>query len=254
MQVEQRSGPRPEFMSLRYRFVRKVGFLLRLRLEARPGWPWRLAMAGLAWIMRLHALTLRYAVEDKPGYFADHFDHPVIFLVWHNRIVSLPALYERRRSRHRPVMFVLTSASPEGSLLAHFLGHFGLGAVRGSTSRRASVALREMARQIAKGHDMIVTPDGPRGPRYRLQSGPLYLSQRTGRPIVPLHVEYSRYVRFKSWDGFAVPLPLARVKLIIDEPCWINASCTDEELEAERLRIQRIMTDSLLMDALAAPR
>jgi len=135
-------------MSLGYRCIRKVGYFLRLRLETEPGWTWRSAMGALAWIMRLHGLTLRYAVEDKPGYFAGGH-RPVIFLLWHNRIASMPTFYERRRRRHRLSAFVLTSAGPEGSLLAQFLRHFGLGAVRGSTSRRASAALREMARRIA---------------------------------------------------------------------------------------------------------
>jgi lysophospholipid acyltransferase (LPLAT)-like uncharacterized protein len=241
-------------MSLRYRCVRKVGYFLRLRLETQPGWIWRLAMAGLAWIMRLHGLTLRYVLEDRPGYFAGQIERPVIFLLWHNRIASMPAFYERWRVRHRPRAIVLTSASPEGSLLAQFLDHFGLGAVRGSSSRRASVALREMARRVAKGHDIIVTPDGPRGPRYHLQPGALYLAQRTSRPIVPVHLEYSRYLRFKSWDGFAIALPFARVKLVIGEPCWINASCINDELETERRRLEQIMTQSLLMDGPGAVR
>jgi len=234
-------------MSLGYRCIRKVGYFLRLRLETEPGWTWRSAMGALAWIMRLHGLTLRYAVEDKPGYFAGGH-RPVIFLLWHNRIASMPTFYERRRRRHRLSAFVLTSAVPEGSLLAQFLRHFGLGAVRGSTSRRASAALREMARRIAEGDDIIITPDGPRGPRYRLQSGALYLAQKTGRPIVPLHLEYSHYFRFKTWDGFAVALPFARVKLVIGDPRRINASSTDDELEIERQHLERIMTESLLMD------
>ncbi|HEY4283256.1 MAG TPA: lysophospholipid acyltransferase family protein [Chthoniobacterales bacterium] len=232
-------------MSLRYRVVRKIGYFLRLRLETEPGWLWRAAMAILAWLMRMHGSTLRFVVEDKPGYFAKRFDGPVILLLWHNRIASMPAFFERR---HNLRAFVLTSASPEGSLLAEFLGHFGLGAVRGSTSRRGSIAIREIARRIAEGKDIIITPDGPRGPRYRLQPGALYLAQRTGRPIVPVHVESSRYVRFKSWDGFALPLPFATVTVTYGEPCWINASSTDDELETERRRLEVRMTESMSMD------
>lgn len=235
-------------MSLGYRCIRKIGYLLRLRLQPEPGWAWSLAMTALTWIMRLHALTLRYAVEDKPGYFEGRLDGPVIFLIWHNRIVSMPALYERIRQRRRPIWFALVSAGPEGSLLAQVLGHFGVGAVRGSTESRASTALREMARRIAEGHDIVVTPDGPRGPRYRLQSGALHLAQKTGRPIVPMNLEYSRYVRFKTWDGFAVALPFARVRLVIGDPYWINSSCRADEFETERRRLEQIMTQSMLMD------
>jgi lysophospholipid acyltransferase (LPLAT)-like uncharacterized protein len=241
-------------LSLAYRVVRKIGYLLRLRLETEPGLVWRFAMGLAAWIVRLHGWTLRYVVEDKLGYFAGRVDCTVIFLLWHNRILSTPALDERLRLPQQQPMFVLTSASPEGSLLALFLSHFGLGAVRGSSSRRGSVALREMARRIAEGHDMIITPDGPRGPRYRLQPGALYLAQQTGCPIIPLHLEISRYLRFKSWDGFAVALPFARVKLVFGEPCTIDPSLSGEEFENERGRLEKIMTQSMLMDGPVAPR
>jgi lysophospholipid acyltransferase (LPLAT)-like uncharacterized protein len=87
-----------------------------------------------------------------------------------------------------------------------------------------------------------------------LQAGALSLAQRTGRPILPLHVEYSRYVRLKSWDGFAFALPFARVKIVVGDPCWMNASCTDDEFETERRRIERVMIQSMLMDGAGVPR
>jgi lysophospholipid acyltransferase (LPLAT)-like uncharacterized protein len=242
----------PKGMSLRYRIVRKVGYLLRLRLQDEPGLAWRLAMATLAWIVRFYSLTFRYSVDDKVGYFSGELQRGVIFLLWHNRIAAAPALYERR-CRQRPA-FVLSSTTPEGALLALFVRHFGLGAVRIATFPRATNALREMIRRMEGQQDLIVTPDGPLGPRYHLKSGALYLAQNTGRPIVPLHVEYSRYVRFKSWDRFAVPFPFARVRLVFDKPFWISASFRNDQFEAERARIEKVMTDGLVMDRAEATR
>ena len=205
-------------------------------------------MITLAWMVRIHGWTLRYVVRDQPGYLTHRLERPVIFLLWHNRIAAMPAFYNRRRRRSQLRATVLTSAGPEGSLLALFLSQFGLEAVRGSASRRASVALREMTRRISEGYDVMITPDGSRGPRYHLQPGALYLAQRTGRPIVPLHIEYSRYVRFKTWDGFALAFPFARVSVTIGDPVAIDPSLDDQGFETERLRVQQIMTQSLLMD------
>ena len=211
-------------------------------------------MKVLSWILHVHGLTLRYRLEDKPGYFSEGIARPVIFVIWHNRIVSMPVFYKRRRKRNRLKALVLTSAGPEGGLLAEVLRHFGLGAVRGSGSRRGSIAIREMERRIAEGYDLILTPDGSRGPRYHLQPGALYLAQSTGRPILPVHVEYSRYLRFKTWDGFAIPLPFSRVEVRIGNPFWINGSCTPEAFEVERRRLERTMTESLVMDGLSLTR
>lgn len=247
MPAEQGAGRTAEPMSFVYRCIRKIGYLLRLRLETQPGWTWRLAMAVLAWMIRLHGFTLRYRVEDKAEYLTSRLDHPVIILVWHNRIFSTPAFYERYIRIKRSV-FVLTSAGSEGSLLALVMARFGMGAVRGSTSRRASVAVREMAARVAAGHDVVITPDGPRGPRYRLQPGALFLAQKTGCSILPFHIEYSRYLRFRTWDGFAFPLPFARMEVTIGEPFRVSSAGTGHEFESERLRLERIMTQSLLMD------
>jgi len=239
--------------SLRYRVVRKIGWLLRLRLEAQPGLLWRLAMRALSWILRIHGWTLRYRLEDDAGYFSGGVRRPVIFVMWHNRIVGMPTFYRCRWKGIRPNALVLTSAGPEGGLLAEVLHQFGFGTVRGSASRRASIAIREMTRQLAKGHDIIITPDGSRGPRYHLQPGALYLAQSTGRPIIPVHIEYSRYLRFKTWDGFAVPLPFARVDVRLDKPFWNNDLDTAEMLEPERQRLERIMTESMVMDGMTVP-
>ncbi len=234
-------------MSLGYRLVRKVGFLLRLRLEAEPSWIWRAAVILFAEFIRLLGWTLRYRIVDHPGYFSGELAEPAILVLWHNRIIATPPIYERFARRKRGAV-VLTSAGPEGSLLALFLSQFGIGAVRGSTSRRASTALRELAGSLREGVDVMITPDGPRGPRYRLQPGALFLAQRTGAPILPVQVEYAKYRRFKTWDGFAIPLPFARVELTIGQPFLVAPNLSEEEFESERRRLEALMTDSLRMD------
>jgi hypothetical protein len=234
-------------MSLVHRFFSKLGYLLRLRLTDEPGPIWHGAVWLLAHLMRLLALTLRYRIDDQAGYLSGKLDAPVILLLWHNRIFAMPRIFERH-CRPRRRAFVLTSASRDGSLLALVLTRFGIGAVRGSTSRRASTAVREMAARIDLGEDAMITPDGPRGPRYRLQPGALFLAQKTGGALMLVHVEYSRYVRFKSWDGFALPLPFARVTARSEPPLKLSPDLSAEEFEAERQRLERRMTDGLLMD------
>ena len=239
-------------MSLPYRVVRKLGFFLRLRLENEPGPAWRALVALLAMLMRLLGWTLRIRADDKGGYLDGRVVGPVIVILWHNRIFGIPHGYQRRATVKRKAL-VLTSLGPEGSLLALLLSHFGVGAVRGSTSRGASAALREMEKRLAEGYDIVITPDGPRGPRYGLQPGALYVAQRTRRPILPMHIEYSRYVRFKTWDGFAAPLPFARLDARIGEPVYIPPDLSKEEFEAMRLRLEDLMTRSMLMDGARRP-
>ncbi len=83
----------------------------------------------------------------------------------------------------------------------------GIDSVRGSSSRRAIAALIGLKRELRKGHDVCLTPDGPRGPRYVLHAGAVKLAQSTGAPIMPMHATFSDAWRFSSWDRMVIPKP-----------------------------------------------
>ena len=118
---------------------------------------------------------------------------------------------------------------------------FGIGSVRGSSSRRGSTALREMAAILAAGGDMAITPDGPRGPKYRLNPGVVKLAQITGAPIVPLHIAYSRYWEIRSWDAFRIPKPFARVTTTFGPLHCVPPTTNDAAFEAERARLEAVL-------------
>jgi lysophospholipid acyltransferase (LPLAT)-like uncharacterized protein len=234
-------------MSLVHRFFGKLGYLLRLRLTEEPGPVWRGAVWLLAQLIRLLALTLRYRLDDQAGYLTGNVSGAVAMLLWHNRIFAAPVVFERY-CRPRRRAFVLTSASREGSLLALLLRRFRIAAVRGSTSRRASIAVREMAGRIAAGEDAVITPDGPRGPRYRLQPGALFLAQKDR---LPAHSGAHRVLAIRPVQELGWVCHSAAV---CARACHVRAAAphqrdlSAEEFEAERLRLERRMTDGLLMD------
>jgi lysophospholipid acyltransferase (LPLAT)-like uncharacterized protein len=133
---------------------------------------------------------------------------------------------------------VLTSASRDGAIIAAVMKSFGLKSVRGSTSRRGAAALLELTGTLEAGEDVAVTPDGPRGPCYKLGPGVVFLAQQTRAAILPIHIEYSRAVRLKSWDRFMIPLPFAKVRILCDQLIFVAPGA---DLEAERGRIEQLM-------------
>ena len=197
-------------------------------------------------VLKLLMRTLRVEVKDEAGFFGTEAPKSVVALIWHNRMLGLTAAF----SRHYPARkgaLVLTSASRDGAYLAEFVRNFGVGSVRGSTSRRGSAALLDMVRQLSEGYDICITPDGPRGPRYALGPGALLLAQLCKVPLMPLLIEYSSYWRFKSWDGFAIPKPFSKVEVTIMPFIEVPSTIGDGKFEAERLRVQTIMTERLRM-------
>jgi lysophospholipid acyltransferase (LPLAT)-like uncharacterized protein len=99
----------------------------------------------------------------------------------------------------------------------------------------------EMKRAIDAGAIAAITPDGPRGPRYRVNPGIVKLAQITGGTILPIHVRYSRFWRLKSWDGFMIPKPFACIEVTFAALHHVAPTAGDEEFERERLRFEGVL-------------
>lgn len=199
-------------------------------------------LAGLGTaILRPLLATLRISIEN-PGVFSRNFAEPVIICFWHNRILGITLAFLRHYPKHdRKGVHVLTSASRDGEVLAQVMDQLGMGAVRGSSSRRGSRAMRELIDLVQDGQDIAITPDGPRGPRYAFGPGAISLAQLTGSPIVPMHAKFSRCVRMKTWDSFIIPLPFSHVSVKVDDPIYVPRSLENEEFESTRARVETLM-------------
>ena len=194
-----------------------------------------------ATLMRALGRTLRIEVRDQVGFFDTQRSQPFIIAAWHNRILVLPFAFERLRPKHQRPMSVLTSASRDGGLLAAVVGRFKVGAVRGSSSRRGATALRELTATLERNTDVIITPDGPRGPVYTLGPGIIFLAQKTGLPVLRVHVEYSRFWELKSWDRFRIPKPFSRVTITLPPAELMEPTASDAEFEEQRLRFEKLL-------------
>lgn len=148
---------------------------------------------------------------------------PVIYAVWHDRLLLLPYLYGHRGSR------VLASRSRDGELVARWIRRFGLEPVRGSSTRGGGEALRLLTRALRSGHEVVVVPDGPKGPREVLKPGVIALARLTGAPIVPMALGASREWRVRSWDEFRIPKPFARCVMRFGEPIYVARHRAGEE-------------------------
>jgi lysophospholipid acyltransferase (LPLAT)-like uncharacterized protein len=205
-----------------------------------------LLSTAIALLVRMLASTWRMRVHDEAGLLvAGAVVPPLIWVFWHNRLLIVPVLYERFL-RHRKSA-VLISRSRDGGILAGVIERFGGEAVRGSSSRGGASALRELQRRVEEGCDAYITPDGPKGPRYSVGAGALWLAQATRAELLPVSVECSRSWRLGRWDGFFIPWPFARVEVTLRPPHAVppDLAGAGVKLEQERLRVLMLsQTDS----------
>jgi lysophospholipid acyltransferase (LPLAT)-like uncharacterized protein len=202
-------------------------------------WRARTLLAFGFGLYRLWARTLRLQVEDPHNVVEFVRNQPVIFAIWHNRLLMLPRVFDPSFPTRQS--FGLISASRDGDFIASFIERSGYGTIRGSSSRKGMLALRQLVDTLAAGSNVLLTPDGPRGPVYQASQGVVFLAQKSGAPIVPIHMEYSGSWRLKSWDRFVVPRPFATLRAIFGAPLVIAEMNDPAQFEAERLRLQNAM-------------
>jgi lysophospholipid acyltransferase (LPLAT)-like uncharacterized protein len=201
-----------------------------------PGGPpdvtWQVRLGGA--VLRVLAMTWRMRTLD--GEIVRTLraaKQPFIFTIWHGQM--LPGLWQHRNEG----VAVLISEHRDGEIIAGIASGLGFRTVRGSTYRGADRALVGLVRELRAGHDVAVTPDGPRGPAGHFAPGALVAAQRAGATIVSVGIAATRAWRLRSWDGFMIPKPFARVTVAYGSASV--QSGTAREAAAEAPRFQELM-------------
>jgi lysophospholipid acyltransferase (LPLAT)-like uncharacterized protein len=169
-------------------------------------------------VVRLLARTWRVRLDGGEHLRAARADaRGKMYLLWHGQM--LPLLWYHR---HQGVAIVI-SEHRDGELIARVAESFGFRTIRGSTSRGGERALLAMVRELERGGEVAVTPDGPRGPAGSFAPGALVAAQRAGALVVALGARADRAWRLRSWDRFLVPKPFARVTIAYGAPTELAA-------------------------------
>jgi lysophospholipid acyltransferase (LPLAT)-like uncharacterized protein len=138
----------------------------------------------------------------------------------------LPLLYAHRNQG----VAILVSEHSDGEYLARVLTRSGFRTVRGSSTSGGVRGLKGLVRAAREGHDLAITPDGPRGPARSFKPGALAVARLTGLPVVPVVAIPARSWQLRSWDGFVIPKPFSTVRIVYGHPVEIPRDTTDEAL------------------------
>ena len=169
----------------------------KLKIE---GWLARWLIAFGFWLLQIWARTLRYEIDDRADVVGKPVRENYIAALWHNRLLLISFVLKKFLPQ-RPGAGLI-SASRDGDLIADLTRRFGFEVVRGSSSRLGASALRELENVLASGRDILITPDGPRGPAYELGPGIVFLAQKTGAAVVPINMEFSSLLEGEQLGRF----------------------------------------------------
>jgi lysophospholipid acyltransferase (LPLAT)-like uncharacterized protein len=179
-------------------------------------------------------LAVRYRSLGKNMFPDRGVDENGLYAFWHENILVPCGVFARRD------VLVLISQHADGEMIAQACNWLGFGTIRGSSRRGGMKAMREMLR-ASRGAHIAVMPDGPRGPRRKIEPGLIYVAARTGMPIILIGVGHDRPWRLPTWDRFCLPRPFSRAVVLASEPVRIPRDVTKGDIEAHSLRLEEML-------------
>jgi len=194
-----------------------------------PGWVFLPAVI----LIKTLKLCMRKKIVDPNKYI--NTDTPLVSVTWHNRLLFFPAMFPFK-TRKRTVAIV--SPSRDGQYVTDIVSFFGIKSLRGSSFKRGCPVLLEAKDSIKKGFNVSFTPDGSRGPRYKMSKGPVFLASLTGAPVVPVSINASSYWELKTWDKFQIPKPWAKLTLVMGNGITVPPDLDEEGLEKWRAIVE----------------
>ncbi|MBB2205940.1 glycosyltransferase N-terminal domain-containing protein [Gluconacetobacter takamatsuzukensis] len=185
--------------------------------------------------LRLTIGTTRWTFDIHPDarpLLTGQGPHSVLVAFWHETLALTPALLwwsTSRNSTLRP--HVLISRNRDGRLIADIIAPWGAGTIAGSTDRKGkdkggAAALRQLLALLRGGDPIVITPDGPRGPRRTVEQGVIGLARLSGAPIVPVG-GWCASRRLGGWDRMMIPLPFGRGRIVCGAPIAVSRDNQD---------------------------
>lgn len=162
-----------------------------------------------------------------------------LYALWHNRIAFGMYIFRSLDGIH-----ALVSSHTDGKIITDVIKLMGYQVIEGSSNRNPIGATKHIIKVLLAGGGVVITPDGPRGPVYKINSSITKIAYKTNKPIIPLSCMPTKYMRLKSWDQLVLPKPFGVIKVIIGEPITLSGNeKEDNELLEKRLRYLTSMVE-----------
>ena len=169
------------------------------------------------YLMKALLATCKIEIQGIDHLISSASNRNCILMVWHNRLIILPEFLTKNGPQL--IFRAVISKSKDGEILSRLIESYATARTLRVPHNARYQALAEMISQLKQGGEVIViTPDGPRGPRYKVKPGIAIAAKKTDALIIPLSWSASSFWQFKSWDKLIVPKPFSRICVFFGKP------------------------------------
>ena len=199
-----------------------------------------LILEFLWWTCRIRYVgldTLRAMVREHGA---------VVPVCWHQHLLFCARFLVSRRVKPLKAGFMI-SPSVDGEAPTMLAKFYGATVVRGSGTYSGLRAVRGAHSSLQEGISLTVTPDGPRGPRFKFKPGAIFAAQMSGKPVIPLAYAAKPAFVLKTWDKFIIPVPFGKVCIAIGEPYFPPPDLSSEQMAEVQRELERRMHETFKM-------
>ncbi len=154
-----------------------------------------------------------FTTSKKFHYITPIGDEQHVCVCWHGELFMSPQAYRKIHKKH-PASAIISSHF-DGSLIASTLNMLHIRPLRGSSKKGSRKVLLQAFKSIKSGEEVLITPDGPRGPRHTMSDGAIGIALKSKLPIFVMNYKANKYWQLKSWDRFVIPKPFTKVDFYI---------------------------------------
>lgn len=180
--------------------------------------------------------TLRVNVVDPRGLNKEQPKQNFVAVMWHNRTFAASPLFHVSIRKNT---YSMSSRSKDGQIMADVLAQFKINAIRGSANKAGknkggAAVLIAAIRVLKDGHNVSITPDGPKGPKYEVKPGAIVASIKAKVPVQPFSINCHNCWTLKSWDKLQFPKPFSKVDFIVGDSIQFEGSIDGEAMEKNK--------------------
>lgn len=181
----------------------------------------RLVAYGGRFFLKILTWTCRIEVDGLEEFQKHGGNGNCILLLWHNRLMLVAPIFNKHCAKFTYTAFI--SQSRDGEPLALFTESYKNGRCIRVRHNAKHEALREMIQRLKQSPDiLLVTPDGPKGPRYKVKEGVTLAAQETGALVFPFSWSADSFWQLSSWDKMLIPKPFSKIKAVIGSPIKLD--------------------------------
>ena len=174
-----------------------------------------------------------------------HFISPVgdeqhVCVCWHGELLMSPQAYRKIHKKHKASAII--SSHFDGSLISSTLNLLGIRSLRGSSSKGAKQVLLQAFKSIKSGEEVLITPDGPRGPRHHMSDGAIGIALKSKLPIFVMSYKAKNYWQLNSWDKFVIPKPFTKVDFYLQSICLEGMELNEAKEYLSRKMLENTIT------------